>query len=309
MSGAPRIQIEQDSPNPPRRGLRKGVYLIPSAFTAANIGMGFFSVMESLRGFQFVGSAGVDFTKAGDHFDRAAVAIGWALLFDMLDGRIARLTKTTTEIGIQLDSLADVVTFGLAPAVLAFVWGYGASLTEGTNLHTLAWFISFMYLMCGAFRLARFNVQASRPRIIAEGTIKVDKKSFVGLPIPVAGCLIAAIVHFTPTPLLAFGLERAEIYSSLLMLLVGVLSVLMISTLRFSSFKTVGTRTRSTRTIILAVAIGMLIFLYSRYVLLALVLAYILHGLLSRLIGMFWRRPDSIETKIEPNTARRGTQS
>jgi len=90
---------------------------------------------------------------------------------------------------------------------------------------------------------------------------------------------------------------------------VGVLSVMMISTLRFSSFKTVGTRTRSTRTIILAVAIGMLIFLYSRYVLLALVLAYILHGLLSRLIGMFWRRPDSIETKIEPNTARRGTQS
>ncbi len=309
MSGAPRIQIEQDSPNPPRRGLRKGVYLIPSAFTAANIGMGFFSVMESLRGFQFVGSAGVDFAKAGDHFDRAAVAIGWALLFDMLDGRLARLTKTTTEIGIQLDSLADVVTFGLAPAVLAFVWGYGASLTEGTNLHTLAWFISFMYLMCGAFRLARFNVQASRPRIIAEGTIKVDKKSFVGLPIPVAGCLIAAIVHFTPTPLLAFGLERAEIYSSLLMLLVGVLSVMMISTLRFSSFKTVGTRTRSTRTIILAVAIGMLIFLYSRYVLLALVLAYILHGLLSRLIGMFWRRPDSIETKIEPNTVRRGTQS
>jgi CDP-diacylglycerol--serine O-phosphatidyltransferase len=309
VSGAPRIQIEQDSPNPPRRGLRKGVYLIPSAFTAANIGMGFFSVMESLRGFQFVGSAGADLAKAGVHFDKAAVAIGWALLFDMLDGRIARLTKTTTEIGIQLDSLADVVTFGLAPAVLAFVWGYGAGLTEGSNLHSLAWFISFMYLMCGAFRLARFNVQASRPRIIAEGTVKVDKKSFVGLPIPVAGCLIAAIVHFVPTPLLAFGPERAEIYSGLLMLLVGVLSVMMISTLRFSSFKTVGTRTRSTRTIIFAVAIGMLIFLYSRYVLLALVLAYILHGLLSRLIGMFWRRPDSVETKIEPNTARRGTQS
>jgi CDP-diacylglycerol--serine O-phosphatidyltransferase len=309
VSGAPRIQVEQDSPNPPRRGLRKGVYLIPSVFTAANIGMGFFSVMESLRGFQFVGSAGADLAKAGVHFDKAAVAIGWALLFDMLDGRIARLTKTTTEIGIQLDSLADVVTFGLAPAVLAFVWGYGASLTEGTNLHSLAWFISFMYLMCGTFRLARFNVQASRPRIIAEGTIKVDKKSFVGLPIPVAGCLIAAIVHFAPTPLLAFGPERAEIYSGLLMLLVGVLSVMMISTLRFSSFKTVGTRTRSTRTIILAVAIGMLIFLYSRYVLLALVLAYILLGLLSRLIGMFWRRPDSVETKIEPNTAHRRSQS
>jgi CDP-diacylglycerol--serine O-phosphatidyltransferase len=305
VSGAPRIQIEQDSPNPPRRGLRKGVYLIPSVFTAANIFMGFFSVMASMQGFKLLGGAGVDLAAARDHFDHAAMAIGGAVLFDMLDGRIARMTKTTTEIGIQLDSLADVVTFGLAPAVLAFVWGYGASLTEETNLHRLAWFISFMYLMCGTFRLARFNVQASRPRIIAEGTVKVDKRSFVGLPIPVAGCLIAAIVHFTPTPLATFGPERAEIYSGLLMLLVGVLSVMMVSTLRFSSFKTVGTRTRSMRTIIFVVAIGMLIFLYSRYVLLALVIAYILHGLFSRLIGMFWRRPDSVETKIGPNTARR----
>ena len=293
------VRLEQESPNPQRRGLRKGVYLIPSVFTAANIGMGFFAVMESLRGFQLVGGAGADLAKAGAHFDNAAMAIGWAVLFDMLDGRIARMTKTTTEIGIQLDSIADVVTFGLAPAVLAYVWGYGASLTEGTDLHRLSWFISFMYLMCGAFRLARFNVQASRPRIIAEGTVKVDKKSFVGLPIPVAGGLIAAIVHFAPTPLVAFGPERAQIYSGLLMLLVGLLSVMMVSTLRFSSFKTVGTRTRSMRTIILVVAVGMLIFLYSRYVLLALVVAYILHGLLSRVVGVFWRRPDPAEAKIE----------
>ncbi len=259
------VRLEQESPNPQRRGLRKGVYLIPSVFTAANIGMGFFAVMESLRGFQLVGGAEANLANAGAHFDNAAMAIGWAVLFDMLDGRIARMTKTTTEIGIQLDSIADVVTFGLAPAVLAYVWGYGASLTEGTDLHRLAWFISFMYLMCGAFRLARFNVQASRPRIIAEGTVKVDKKSFVGLPIPVAGGLIAAIVHFAPTPLVALGPERAQIYSGLLMLLVGLLSVMMVSTLRFSSFKTVGTRTRSMRTIIIVVAVGMLIFLYSRY--------------------------------------------
>jgi CDP-diacylglycerol--serine O-phosphatidyltransferase len=148
-------------------------------------------------------------------------------------------------------------------------------------------------------------VQASRPRIIAEGTVKVDKKSFVGLPIPVAGGLVAAIVHFTPTPLVYFGPERAEIYSGLLMLLVGILSVLMVSTLRFSSFKTVGTRTRSMRTIILILAIGMLIFLYSRYVLLAIVLAYILHGLLSRVLGVFWRRPDPVDAKIEANPAGR----
>src|SRR5436305_11678714 len=147
-----RAEHMDERPNPPRRGLREGLYLIPSAFTAANIGMGFFSVMSSLRGFQLLGVATPDLAAAAAHFDSAAVAIGWALLFDMLDGRIARLTKTTTEIGIQLDSIADVVTFGLAPAVLAYVWGYGASLTDGTDLHRLAWFLSFMYLICGAFR-------------------------------------------------------------------------------------------------------------------------------------------------------------
>ncbi len=126
-------ELEHEQPNPPRRGLRKGLYLIPSAFTAANIGMGFFSVMSSLRGFQLLGAATPDFIAAAAHFDNAAIAIGWALLFDMLDGRIARLTKTTTEIGIQLDSIADVVTFGLAPAILAYVWGYGVSPLEGSR--------------------------------------------------------------------------------------------------------------------------------------------------------------------------------
>ncbi|HKN82154.1 MAG TPA: phosphatidylcholine/phosphatidylserine synthase [Pyrinomonadaceae bacterium] len=298
-----------ERPNPPRRGLRKGLYLIPSAFTAANIGMGFFSVMSSLRGFQLLGTATPDLGAAAAHFDNAAIAIGWALLFDMLDGRIARLTKTTTEIGIQLDSIADVVTFGIAPAVLAYVWGYGTTLVEGTDLHRLAWFLSFMYLMCGAFRLARFNVQASRPRLLAQGTVKVDKKSFVGLPIPVAGGLIAALVHFTPLPLIHFGVERARIYSGLLMVLVGFLSVLMVSTWRFSSFKTVGTRSRSMRTIILALSVGMLIFLYSQYVLLAIVITYILHGLLSRMVGIFWRRSESTsEATMEPKPASRSSR-
>jgi CDP-diacylglycerol--serine O-phosphatidyltransferase len=298
MIGSPRLQSEPEIISLERRGLKKGLYLIPSAFTAANIGMGFYAVMAALRGFQ-LSAVETDLVRASSYLDSAAKAIGWAVLFDMLDGRIARMTKTTTEIGIQLDSIADVVTFGLAPAVLAYVWGYGASLEEGSNLHRLAWFLSFMYLMCGAFRLARFNVQASRPRILAEGTIKVDKKSFVGLPIPVAGGLIAAIIHFAPVPLVAYGPERAAIYSALLMTLVGLLSILMVSTLRFSSFKTVGTRSRSMRTIILAVAVGMLIYLYSQYVLLTLVIAYIFHGLLSRVVGMFRRRPDLSESKMQ----------
>jgi CDP-diacylglycerol--serine O-phosphatidyltransferase len=299
----------EERPNPPRRGVKKGLYLIPSAFTAGNIGMGFFSVMESLRGFQLLGHPTPDLAAATAHFDKAAIAIGFALLFDMLDGRIARLTKTTTEIGIQLDSIADVVTFGLAPAVLAYVWGYGSTLSEGSDLHRFAFFLSFMYLICGAFRLARFNVQASRPRVMAEGTVKVDKKSFVGLPIPVAGGLIAALVHFSPAPLIYFGPERGRVYSGLLMILVGFLSLMMVSTWRFSSFKTVGTRSRSMRPIILALSVLVLIILYSQYVLLAIVVGYILHGLLSRLAGIFWRRGESTEAKIEANPVSRSSGS
>ncbi len=300
MTGEPHLQLESTPKNPERRGLRKGLYLIPSAFTAANIGMGFYAVMAAVRGFQFIGTGSDhDLVHAASYLDNAAKAIGWAVLFDMLDGRIARMTRTTTEIGVQLDSIADVVTFGLAPAVLAYVWGYGASLKEGSDLHQLAWFLSFMYLLCGAFRLARFNVQASRPRILAEGTIKVDKKSFVGLPIPVAGGLIAALIHFTPAPLIQYGPDRAQLYSLFLMLLMGILSVLMVSTLRFSSFKTIGTRSRSMSTIILALAVGMLIFLYSRYVLLAIVILYILQGLLSRVVGAFRKRGEVSESPVE----------
>lgn len=291
-----------ETANPERRGLRKGVYLIPSLFTAANIGCGFYAVMAAVRGFQFVGTdSAADLFQASVYLDNAAKAIGWALLFDMLDGRLARMTKTTTEIGVQLDSIADVVTFGLAPAVLAYVWGYGATLEEGSGLHSLAWFCSFMYLMCGGFRLARFNVQASRPRILAEGLVKTDKKNFVGLPIPVAGGLIAAIIHYAPVPLLQYGPERAQVYSVLLMTLMGFLSVLMVSTLRFSSFKTVGTRSRSMRTIILALAVGMLIFLFSRHVLLILAIVYILNGLLSRVFGMFRRRSEPTEAGVQLN--------
>ena len=287
-----RLHLQEEHPGPPRRGLKKGLYLIPSLFTAGNILMGFYAVMAAIRGFQFVSGSAPDYARASAYFDNGAKAIGLAVLFDMLDGRIARMTKTTTEIGIQLDSIADVVTFGLAPAVLAYVWGYGSSLVEGSDLHGLAWALSFMYLMCGGFRLARFNVQASRPRLLAEGTTKVDKKYFVGLPIPVAGGLLAAILHFTPLPFAAYGAERAEIYSLLLMALVGFLSVLMVSTLRFSSLKQVGTSRRSMRTFILVVAFAMIIFLYSRYVLLLLAIAYILAGLFSRLLGLFHRHSD-----------------
>lgn len=290
----PEMEVAVDAPRVERRGLKKGLYLIPSAFTAANIGMGFFATMTALRGFQLVGNGGeAELARAAGHFDNAASAIGWAVLFDMLDGRIARMTKTTTEIGVQLDSLADVVTFGIAPAVLAYAWGYGAALRDGSDLHTLGWFLSFMYLMCGVFRLARFNVQAARPRILAEGTPKLDKKNFIGLPIPAAAGLIGALIHYAPKPLVQYEPRLAVLYSCLMMVLVGCLAAMMVSTLRYSSFKSVGTRRRSTRLVILLVAsIGMLVWLYSRYVLLIFIATYILHGLLARLGSVFRKRPD-----------------
>src|SRR4051794_20862273 len=107
MSGASSVQVEKEQGNPERRGLKKGLYIIPSAFTAANIGMGFYAVMAALRGFQLIDGEAADLQRASEHFDNAAKAICWAVLFDMLDGRIARMTKTTTEIGVQFDSIAD----------------------------------------------------------------------------------------------------------------------------------------------------------------------------------------------------------
>ena len=296
MVSAPPVRADEDAVSPPRRGFKKGLYLIPSLFTAANIGMGFYSLMATLRGFQMVSAGGgAAMAEAAAYFDAAAIAIGWAFLFDSLDGRIARMTKTATEIGVQFDSIADVVTFGIAPAVLAYAWGYGSALQEGSDAHKLAWFLSFMYLMCGAFRLARFNVQAARPRVLAEGAVKVDKKSFVGLPIPAAAALIAAIVHFAPTPLVYYAPRLAELYSGLMMALIGVLGALMVSTLRYTSFKSVGTRRRSARVIILLVALGALVWLFSRHVLLAITTLYVLHGLVFRLGAIFRRHPDKAD--------------
>src|SRR5438477_1609109 len=278
------------------KGLKKGVYLVPSFFTAMNILAGFYSLMATMSGFHQVGIGQI--AAARQRFDYAAIAIGWAFVCDCLDGRIARMTKSTTEIGIQLDSLADIVSFGIAPAVLAYAWGYGTALQDWLNARQLAWFLSFMYVVCGGFRLARFNVQAMRPRPMAEGTPKVDKKSFVGLPIPVAGCMIAAIVHFAPTPI-KYAPHRAELLATLMMVLVGFLSVLMVSTLRFTSFKSLGTGRRNARLVIGMIALTGLIYLYSRWVLLTLVIGYLAHGLLSRgLTSIFRRSPEKQSTEM-----------
>jgi CDP-diacylglycerol--serine O-phosphatidyltransferase len=275
--------------------LKKGVYLVPSFFTALNILAGFYSLMMTMSAFRWLGIDQVDATAR--RLDKAAIAIGLAVVCDILDGRIARMTKTATEIGIQLDSMADIVSFGLAPAILAYVWGYGTTLEGWTNASQFGWFISFMFVICGGFRLARFNVQASRPRPLAEGTPKVDKKSYVGLPIPAAGCLVAAIVHFAPTPL-KYSSHRAEIIAIAMMVLMVFLGLLMVSTVRFSSFKSVGPERRDARLGVALIALVGLIYLYSQWVLLILVAAYILHGLLARgLTSLTHRSSDKTEIR------------
>lgn len=263
------------------KGVRKGLYLIPSAFTASNAALGFLSVVYSIRGFQ---ASFVDPTIATLYFDYAAIAIGFAILCDILDGRVARMTKTTTEIGIQLDSLADVLTFGIAPVILLYCWGIGLSFPEGSQLYNLGLFVLFMYLICGTFRLARFNIQATRPRVLMEGAMKTDKKNFVGLPIPPAAGLIAAIVHYSPHPL------NNHTYSLLMMILVAILGVLMVSTLRYNSFKSLGTGRNSLYLILVVAAIGMLVWLYSRYMLLGLSIAYVSHGLIWYLGSLFFAK-------------------
>jgi CDP-diacylglycerol--serine O-phosphatidyltransferase len=143
-----------------------------------------------------------------------------------------------------------------------------------------------MYLMCGAFRLARFNLQATRPRVLSEGVQKVDKKNFVGLPIPPAAGLMAAIVHYSPLPLSSYGEGFARFYGLLMMVLIAVLGVLMVSTLRYSSMKTVGTGRRNLYLVLVIAAVGMLMYLYSQYMLLILSVGYVSHGILWYLTGV-----------------------
>lgn len=245
--------------------------------------MGFLAVLSSVRGFQIIGTAP---GEAAIYFNYAAKGIGLAILFDTLDGRLARLTKTSTQLGVQLDSLADVLTFGIAPVVLAYCWGVGAALNESDPIHNIGLFALFLYLICGVLRLARFNIQATRPRVLMEGSSKVDKRNFVGLPIPPSAGLIAAIIHFAPAPLSTLGTVPSRFYAIAMIVLIAILGLLMVSTLKYTSFKNVGSGRRNFYLVLVLGTIGMLIWLYSRYVLLAMAVAYTSHGVIWYLMGL-----------------------
>jgi CDP-diacylglycerol---serine O-phosphatidyltransferase len=277
-----------------RSRMRKGVYILPSLITCINIYMGFYAVVESLKGYRYIAMG--DQLLATNHLNIASMCIGWAVLCDFLDGRIARLIKATSEFGVQLDSLADVLSFGIAPAVLMYTWGF-AMIPE---FQKLSWGASFIFLICGALRLARFNVQASKPAP-PEVNAKTAKRFFVGLPIPAAAGLLASIVHFTPLPMLYksvdFNFFGQRIFLNSLTLatmtfaLVVTLALLMVSSLRFNSFKGVGPHTRHPQMIL--PMIGLLIFMvynYSEWTLLIIGVVYAGQGPAGKFFGLFRRK-------------------
>ncbi len=273
-----------------RRDFRKSVYIVPSLFTIGNIFCGFYAVINSLKAYQTFQQPDVAVT----FFDHAALAIGIAYLLDGLDGRIARLTGATSEFGVELDSIADVISFGIAPAVLAYTWGYG----NLAGYEQLAWGISFFFLICGALRLARFNVLARAPRFETPGTSpKLDKRYFVGLPIPAAAGLVAALVYFKPEQLPgANGVTR----NWLLLVVVLILSILMVSTFRYASFKDMGPRSKQPFLAIpLMAALVFSIYFFSRWMLLLLAIVYVAHGPVLKIWGLF-NRVRRVTPEAEP---------
>jgi CDP-diacylglycerol---serine O-phosphatidyltransferase len=262
----------------PRGKMRKGMYILPSLFTTANIAAGFYAILQTIT------------SSANEpwHLDFAAKAIGFAVAFDGVDGGIARMTHTDSDFGKELDSLADVITFGVAPALLAWMWGFKLLPTAmdpemRTKIVQLGSIFCFAYLMAGASRLARFNI-TSNPQPSNPG--RPGKKYFVGLPIPAGAGVIAAMVHFSSgTPIFSPWTSLSWL------MMVVVIAYLMVSTWRFYSFKDIDFASRRPfRLIVLFGILFALIWFFSRPVLFAIALLYMASGVLWRLQWIFRRK-------------------
>ena len=247
--------------------LRRGVYILPSIFTVANLLCGYYAVLAT-------------FDRQADDLDRAACAIGFAIIFDAFDGRVARAMGTNSEFGKQFDSLADVVSFGIAPAFLAYAWGVRASASAAAapalHLVQLGWLIGFIYVVCCAWRLARFNIHGMAPG---------GSRYFVGLPTPAAAGMIAALVHGFRNPI-----DDGRI-SLLWLLLVLALGILMSSTVRYYSFKDVEWTRRlpSLAVVLVALLVGSIIF-FSTIILPLIASVYLLHGLVFQTVRVVRHR-------------------
>jgi len=247
------------------RHFRRGVYLLPSLFTLANLFCGYACIVHAMR----------------RDFDTAAVFIGIAMVLDTLDGFIARLTNSSTAFGLEFDSLADVISFGLAPAILAFSWGLWP-------LKRLGWAAGFLFVTAAAMRLARFNIQT---------TTVADKRYFVGMPSPAAAAITASTVYLYP-----YGLfDYREALPALAMVLVPAL--LMVSTIRFRSIKTMqlGWRRNYLALFVGAIVIA-LVASSPRVALVVLAYTYLLSGIIGYAWGRFPHR------RTAPQSPERGPQ-
>jgi CDP-diacylglycerol---serine O-phosphatidyltransferase len=252
---------------PRNHRLRRGVYLLPSAFTIGNLLCGFYAVLATVKG----GIVDLDY---------AARAIGLAIVFDAFDGFIARATHTNTEFGKQFDSLADMVSFGVAPAILAYTWGVRtiaqSDIPEARHIYDLAWVVSLAFALCCGWRLARFNVHGMAPG--------AQLRYFVGMPTPAAAGMIAAVVHAWKVPIEDWR------WSAAWLMLVLVLAGLMVSTVRYPSFKGIPWGRRQHSLIIVVVGLAGSIVIYSEIVLLLIAATYTVAGLTIHVVRLLRHR-------------------
>jgi CDP-diacylglycerol---serine O-phosphatidyltransferase len=246
----PRRRIEDR-----QQRFRRGVYLLPSMLTVANLFCGYGCVVYATQ----------------QDFDTAAVLIGIAMILDTLDGFVARLTKTSSAFGVELDSLADVVSFGLAPAILAFTWGL-------RPLERLGWAAGFIYVTAAAMRLARFNIQTSTA---------TDKRYFVGMPSPAAAGVIASTIYLFPSG------PRDQQTALAALIMVVVPGLLMVSTIRFRSVKAIelGWQRSYFGLFVVAVALA-LIASHPRVALVVLAYSYMLGAIVLWIYSKVRRRHD-----------------
>jgi CDP-diacylglycerol--serine O-phosphatidyltransferase len=235
--------------------LRRSVFVLPSLLTVTNIFCGYYAIVSTMDG----------------RYRAAAVAIAIAIVLDSLDGFVARLTNTASEFGLQLDSLADVISFGVAPSILAMVWVLRDVDTR------LACAAAFTFTICGAMRLARFNIQSG------------GHKYFVGLPIPAAGGTIAAIVFFFDTPRLDVVVSH-PFFAESMFAVTFVLAFLMVSTLRYDSLKGVTLGKKSHLAVLVIALMFVLIFFLPRPTLLTLAVVYTLSGPAQKLLALLRRK-------------------
>ncbi len=250
-----------------KKKLRSGIYIFPSLFTIGSMYCAFASIAASVEG----------------RLSTAAIYIGFSIIMDGLDGRIARALNAHTDIGVQLDSLSDIVAFGVAPALMIYYWAFHPY--YGGYYSKAGFLAAFLFLICSSLRLARFNIVS----------IKSDKKYFSGLPTPASAGTLAALVYYYPMPL------KASNASLLAIVLLVILSYLMISKIKYYSFKSIGLKKQKPYIVIIFIAaVIALILTFTQVVLILISFIYLISGISNHFIEIYKRNRASVSLVL-PN--------